>query len=263
MDNYLPSKLKVLVVDDEAPARSELRYLLERTGKVKVIGDAASGSEAIDLILALDPEAVFLDIKMPEQDGFDVAEAVLAAAEHPPLFVFATAFDTYALQAFEISAVDYILKPFQEERVAQTVERLLSLRANYNQIELARNLQVLLDKVKMEQEPDKVPVDINDRIVLIPTASIYAAYCRDKEVHIKTKTKEYQVRSTLAELEERLGPRFFRVHKGYVVNTDHIAEIIPWFHGSYLLVMADQEQTEIPVSRRQSPLLRQKLGLVL
>ncbi len=263
MSSYRPAKLRVLVVDDEAPARSELKYLLEKTGKVTVIGDAASGPEAIELTYDLRPEAVFLDIKMPGQDGFAVAEAILAANRQPPLFVFATAFDSYALQAFEVSAVDYILKPFQQERVAQTVERLLSLRSGFKQVELAQNLQTLLEKVKEEQESARVPVDINGRILLIPIADICAAYCRDKDVLIKTREREYHVRSTLAELEERLGYRFFRVHKGYLVNIDHVAEIIPWFHGSYLLVIADAEHTEIPVSRRQAPILREKLGLVL
>jgi two-component system response regulator LytT len=261
--SYRRADLRVLVVDDEAPARSELKYLLKKTGKVNVIGDASSGSEAIKLIRTLHPEAVFLDIKMPGQDGFRVAEAVLSAEEEPPLFVFATAFDQYAFQAFEVSAVDYILKPFKEERVAQAVDRLLSVRTGFKQKELNRNLQALLKRMKEEQKPARVPVEINDRIVLMPIADICAAYCRDKEVYIKTKNEEYQVRSTLVELEGRLGNRFFRVHKGYLVNIDHVTEIIPWFHGSYLLVMGDCDKTEIPVSRRQAPILRHKLGLVL
>lgn len=263
MSSSLPVKLRVLVVDDETPARSELKYLLEKTGKVNVIGEADSGRQAIKLNWDLNPEAVFLDIKMPGQDGFAVAEAILAGDGQPPFFVFATAFDSYALQAFEVSAVDYILKPFQEERVAQTVERLLSLRAGFKQIELAMNLQALLEKVKDKQELARVPVDTNGRIILLPIEDICFAYCRDKDVLIRTKNEEYHVRSTLAELEERLGPRFFRVHKGYLVNIDHVAEVIPWFHGSYLLVVKDLKHTEIPVSRRQAPVLWERLGLVL
>ncbi|NLP17544.1 MAG: response regulator transcription factor [Firmicutes bacterium] len=263
MGSFQPAKLKVLVVDDEAPARSELKYLLEKTGEVEVMGDAASGPEALKLIMDMQPEAVFLDIKMPGQDGFAIAEAVLAAHDEPPFFVFATAFDSYALQAFQVRAVDYILKPFQEERVAQTVQRLLSLRAAHRPGELARSLGALLKKIREGEEPARLPVDINDRIVLLPVEDICAAYCRDKDVLVKTKGKEYQVRSTLTELEERLGCRFFRAHKGYLVNIDHIAEIIPWFHGSYLLLMDDCEHMEIPVSRRRAPVLRERLGLIL
>lgn len=263
MNSSLPVKLRVLVVDDEDPARSELRYLLEKTGKVTVVGEASSGPETIELAKDLSPEAVFLDIKMPGQDGFAVAEAILSKDGQPPLFVFATAFDNYALRAFEVSAVDYLLKPFQEERVSQTVERLLSLRANVKQTDLAMNLQTLLKKMREEQELARVPVETNGRILLLTIADICAAYCRDKDVLIKTKDEEYQVRSTLAELEGRLGPRFFRVHKGYLVNIDHVAEVIPWFHGSYLLVLADSKHTEIPVSRRQAPVLRERLGIVL
>lgn len=263
MDNSQPAKLKALVVDDEAPARSELKYLLERTGEVEVVGEAGSGTEALKLVSGLQPEVVFLDIKMPGQDGFAVAEALSAALEEPPLFVFATAFDSYALQAFQVQAVDYILKPFQEERVAQTVERLLSLRAAHRQGDLAQSLKILLQKVREEEEPARLPVDINDRIVLLPVKDICAAYCRDKDVFVKTKGEEYQVRSTLTELEERLGCRFFRAHKGYLVNIDHIAEIVPWFHGSYLLLLDDCQHMEIPVSRRRAPVLRERLGLIL
>ena len=125
MSSYRPAKLRVLWwTTKPGPVRTEV--FAGKDGKVTVIGDAASGPEAIELTYDLRPEAVFLDIKMPGQDGFAVAEAILAANRQPPLFVFATAFDSYALQAFEVSAVDYILKPFQQERVAQTVERLLS-----------------------------------------------------------------------------------------------------------------------------------------
>lgn len=263
MGTSQPAKLKVLVVDDEAPARSELKYLLEKTGEVEVMGDVASGPEALQLITDLDPEAVFLDIKMPGQDGFAIAEAVLAANEEPPFFVFATAFDSYALRAFQVRAVDYILKPFQEERVAHTVQRLLSLQAAYRQGEMAQNLQALLREVREEGGPARLPVDINDRIVLLAVEDICAAYCRDKDVFVKTRREEYQVRTTLTELEARLGSRFFRAHKGYLVNIDHIAEIIPWFHGSYLLMMDDCQHMEIPVSRRRAPLLRERLGLIL
>ncbi|NLG87271.1 MAG: response regulator transcription factor [Firmicutes bacterium] len=263
MSNLQPAKLKVLIADDEAPARSELRYLLEKTGKVTVVDEASTGREAIQLTLARQPEAIFLDIKMPEQDGFAVAETVLAQIEPPPLMVFATAYDSYALRAFDVNAVDYILKPFQEERVAQTVNRLLTLRRDLKQAELAINLQSFLERIKEEQEIARVPVETNGRILLLPVTDICFAYCRDKEVIINTRSDEYQVRSTLAELEERLGHRFVRVHKGYLVNIDHVAEVIPWFHGSYLVVIADEKHTEIPVSRRQAPTLREKLGLVL
>ncbi len=180
-----------------------------------------------------------------------------------PFFVFATAFDTYALEAFRVSAVDYILKPFQEERVAQTVKRLLSLREAYRREDLARGLEVLLERIREGEGITRLPVDINDRIVLLPVEDICAAYCREKDVLVKTKSKEYQVRSTLTELEERLGRRFFRAHKGYLVNLDHIAEIVPWFHGSYLLLMDDCDHMEIPVSRRRAPELRERLGSIL
>ncbi|MGI6129728.1 MAG: LytR/AlgR family response regulator transcription factor [bacterium] len=263
MNDSQLAKLTVLVADDEAPARSELQYLLEKTGKVAIVGEAATGQEAISMTLDLVPEAVFLDIRMPGQDGFTVADTLLSSSATPVLIVFATAYDEYALRAFDVSAVDYILKPFQEERVSQTVARLLAWREGLQQAQLAANLQVFLDKMKADLEPARVPVDTNGRIRLLPVADICFAFCRDKDVLISTKTKEYQVRSTLLELEARLGHRFIRVHKGYLVNLDQVAEVIPWFHGSYLLVMADTKHTEIPVSRRQAPMLREKLGLVL
>jgi len=261
MNGSTPAKLRVILVDDEEPARRELRYLLEETGRVEVVAEADTGQRALELTRRLTPDALFLDVQMPGLDGFAVAERVLAELKSPPLLVFATAYDRYALRAFEVSAVDYLLKPFQAERVAHTVERLFSFKAGRDRNEIAASLKALLAEVR--NEPARIAVEKNGRIVLVPVSDIVFAACREGEAFIKTITEEFPVRTTLAELEERLGHRFFRVHKGYVVNLDRIAELIPWFHGTYLLVMADRERTEIPVSRRLAQSLREKLGPTL
>ncbi|HHY93335.1 MAG TPA: response regulator transcription factor [Firmicutes bacterium] len=263
MRAFPPVKLTALLVDDEEPARRELRFLLEETEQVEVVGEAASGEAAVELTEQLRPDALFLDVQMPGLDGFAVAERVLAEVVPPPLFIFATAYDAYALKAFEVNAVDYLLKPFRADRVAQAVERLQERRGQAENQALASSLKQLVEQVRREREPLRVPVEKNGRIVLLPVREIVFAACREGEVFLKTLADEYPVRTTLGELEERLGRHFLRVHKGYVVNLDRIAELIPWFHGTYLLVMGDRERTEIPVSRRLAQTLREKLGLAL
>ena len=258
-----PVKITALLADDEEPARRELRFLLEETERVEVVGEAASGEAALELAHKLRPDALFLDVQMPGLDGFAVAERVLAEIAPPPLFVFATAYDAYALKAFEVSAVDYLLKPFQAERVAQTAERLMERRRGAESQVLAAGLKQLLEQVRQESAPLRIPVEKNGRIVLLPARDVVFAACREGGTYVKTAAEEFPVRTTLGELQERLGYRFLRVHKGYVVNLDRIAELIPWFHGTYLLVMADRERTEIPVSRRLAQTLREKLGLTL
>lgn len=263
MTGSQPAKLRALLVDDEEPARRELRFLLEETGRVEVVAEADNGQRALELTKKEEPDVLFLDVQMPGLDGFAVAERLLKEGRPTPFFVFATAYDRYALKAFDVCAVDYLLKPFRAERVEQTVDRLFSLQGSRQKDELTASLRTLLEQVRERREPTRVPVEKNGRIVLLPVTDIVFASCRGKDAFIKTTTEEYPVRATLMEIEERLGHCFLRVHKGYVVNLDRIAELIPWFHGTYLLVMADRERTEIPVSRRLAQTLREKLGLTL
>ncbi|MGI6603729.1 MAG: response regulator transcription factor [Firmicutes bacterium] len=262
MLNDRPVKLRAVLVDDEEPARRELRYLLTATDRVEVVAEADSGQRAINLTRKLNPDVLFLDVRMPPPDGFAVARQIINDMDPVPFFVFATAYDQYALEAFEVSAVDYLLKPFQEERVLQTVERLLDRSKGRGQEEFAASLRSLLAKVRDECEA-RVPVEHGGRIILLPVREIVFATCHEGDTVLKAGGEEYQVRSSLLELEERLGHRFLRVHKGYVVNLDRIAEVIPWFHGSYLLIMGDENRTEIPVSRRLAQSLKERLGLTL
>lgn len=264
--------IRALLVDDEAPARSELRYLLEQTGdQVVVMGEAPSGEEALRLAAEGEPDVVFLDIMMSGCDGLEVAQELLKLPR-PPLVIFATAYDRYALRAFELKAVDYLLKPFRGERVRAAVERVKTLLADDRGLreQLQRLLALLeggeLDWMRPAKQPrgpgtPRIPVEKKGRICLLDPREIRFAYSEARVIFVRTRDEHYRCRFTFTELEEKLGPRFMRVQKSFLVNLDHVKEMIPWFRGTFLLVMDDDKGTEIPVSRLMVGDLRRALLL--
>lgn len=228
--------MRVFIVDDEAPARRELRYLLERVEGVEVAGEAANGTEALKGIRQTRPQLVFLDIQMPGLSGLELAQ-FLAELPTRPLLVFATAFQEYALQAFEVEAFDYLLKPFDKERLEKTV------------MKAARALAP-----PAEREPGEPgrKIALYRGETIIPTAPERILFARSEggEVVVHAGDGRYRTRFTLNELEQKLSPSgFVRVHRSFLVNTNHVREVVPWFHGSYKLIMDDREKSEIPVSR--------------
>ncbi|ABB32915.1 transcriptional response regulator LytT [Geobacter metallireducens GS-15] len=228
--------MRVFIVDDEAPARRELRYLLERVEGVEVAGEAANGTEALKGIRQTRPQLVFLDIQMPGLSGLELAQ-FLAELPTRPLLVFATAFQEYALQAFEVEAFDYLLKPFDKERLEKTVmkaARALAPPAGREPGEPGRKIALYRGET------------------IIPTAPERILFARSEggEVVVHAGDGRYRTRFTLNELEQKLSPSgFVRVHRSFLVNTNHVREVVPWFHGSYKLIMDDREKSEIPVSR--------------
>lgn len=281
--------ISALIIDDEQLARDELKYLLDSVGDVDVVGQGANGIEAVALIEEHHPDLVFLDVQMPGLDGFAVIEKLLernqvkaAAAslgagelETLPQIVFATAYDQYAVRAFDVNAVDYVLKPFDRKRIAQAVERAKSRLAGgaaasatpaLADTPIESQLEALLRLLKQqggEQQPTKVVVQAQNRLLLVSQAEICFAAIDDGVIRIVTRTFEGQSKCrTLEELQEQLDPvHFWRAHRGYVVNIDHIREVVPWFKSSYQLRMNDKEQTEIPVSRTQTKRLRELFNL--
>lgn len=253
------SYIRTVVVDDEEPARVELTYLLSQQPDVRVVGTAASSSEAWALVRAKQPHIVFLDIRMPGSDGLSLAEKFLSL-DVPPLVVFATAHDEYALKAFDLEAVDYLLKPFSEQRVAQCLNKvraLLNLRVGKEAID---RLEDLLDQLAQEQTPQKIAVEHNGRLCLIDHQDIVVAACDSGQVRLYTTAGEYTLNCTMQELADRLSPRrFFRTHRAYIVNIQKIREVIPWFNGTYNLVMDGVKGLEVPVSRQHAPKLRDML----
>lgn len=249
--------LEALVVDDEAPARDELKYLLSQEEGITVVGEADSGPTAIAQATRLKPQVIFLDVQMRGMSGCETA-VVLRTVVPESLIVFATAYDDYAVKAFEIGAVDYILKPFEGERVHATVQRLKSYRPGEWRAAGARVDAALHGRVAVH----KLPVLDRGKIILVNYGDIIFARTHAGVVEVVTNTGRYIFNGSLAELAERVqNSGLVRVHKSYVVNMDHVQEVIPWFKGTYWLKVADAAHTEIPVSKSQIKEVKEILGL--
>ena len=251
--------IKVLVVDDEAPAREEIVFLLQNIPDVEVAAQASSGTEALKLFLVHEPKIVFLDIQMPKIDGFAVARSILDLPGKKPAIIFTTAFEQYAVRAFEVCAIDYLMKPIAEKRLVEAVLRAKS-RLDHEE-NLDRKLDALTSQLERSGKIQKVPVEKTGRTLLLDPSDISYATCVDKEVYVHTTSGEYLTRLTLQELEARLGSPFFRVHKGFIVNLEWVAEVIPWFQSSYYLVLRDPQGSKIPVGRHKVKEVRNLLGI--
>jgi two-component system LytT family response regulator/two-component system response regulator LytT len=281
--------ISALIIDDEQLARDELKYLLDQVGGVKVVAQGTNGIEAVDLIEEHHPDLVFLDVQMPGLDGFAVIQRLMdrartradkepgQEAEPLPQIVFATAYDQYAVRAFDVNAVDYLLKPFDRTRVEQAVERVRSRMAGGNagganqlaESQVETQLDALLrllnrpNGASRTPQPAKLIVQAQSRLLLVDQADICYAAIDEGVIRVMTQTFEGQSKCrTLEELLELLDPAlFWRAHRGFVVNINHIREVVPWFKSSYQLRMNDKRQTEIPVSRAQTKRLRELFNL--
>lgn len=258
--------IRCLIVDDEKPARDELRFLLSEQSGFSVVAEAESADSAIDACKAVTPDVVFLDIQMGRQTGFDVIRALVAQQQTPPLFVFVTAFDSYAVDAFEASAVDYILKPVSEERLATTLMRIRKMLEERDDT-LKQRLESLLAQVSGKQQMPvraKISVETNGRIRLMDADEVVFFDCEDSRIIAHMKEGEMPIYgiSSMDRMEEHLsGSAFFRAHRSTLVNLDAIQEFSPWFNGKYSLVMKDQKASELTVSRSRVRDFKLKLGL--
>jgi len=283
--------ITALIIDDEQLARDELRYLLDQVGGVDVVAQGTNGIEAVDLIEEHHPDLVFLDVQMPGMDGFAVIQRLMErarskASSEPgknaqplPQIVFATAYDQYAVRAFDVNAVDYLLKPFDRTRVQQAVERVRGRIAGRASITagagplpdspIESQLDQLLRLLNRPQgasrtpQPARLIVQAQNRLLLVDQADICFAAIEEGVISVVTQTFEGSSKCrTLEELLELLDPAlFWRAHRGFVVNINHIREVVPWFKSSYQLRMNDKKQTEIPVSRAQTRRLRELFNL--
>ena len=269
--------LTALIVDDEPLARQELQYLLERAGGVEVLAQATNGIEAVELIRTHKPDLVFLDVQMPGLDGFGVLKKLLDRKLPMPQVVFATAFNQYAVRAFEVNAIDYLLKPFDRKRVMQTIEKAQArLAAPSEQAGLGQETGAKLDALLRLVEEQahvtppaprsssgKVIVRAQSRLLLVDQREICFASIEEGTISVVTRTVEgHSNCRTLEELMDQLDPEtFWRAHRSYVVNIQHIREVVPWFKSSYQLRMDDAQKTEIPVSRSQTRRLRDLFNL--
>jgi two-component system response regulator LytT len=284
--------ISALIIDDEQLARDELRYLLDEVGGVDVVAQGTNGIEAVDLIEEYRPDLVFLDVQMPGLDGFAVIQRLMdrnrqravagEEAEPLPQIVFATAYDQYAVRAFDVNAVDYLLKPFDSTRVQQAVERVRGRLAvegangtngNGGRSAADSPIESQLDELlrllnrphgsQRAAQPAKLIVQAQSRLLLIDQAEI--CYAAIDEGVIRVVTQQFEGQSKCRTLEELLelldAAVFWRAHRGFVVNINHIREVVPWFKSSYQLRMNDKRQTEIPVSRAQTKRLRELFNL--
>ncbi len=253
--------LRCIIVDDELPARDELSYLLTEMEGVDILASAGSGKEALAKIRELKPDVVFLDIKMPGLDGLDVAKEIITF-KRPPLIVFATAYDKYAIEAFDIKAIDYILKPFSKDRLSKTVQRVKETREKgLDQSDLEEIIDRLKDNIST-RELVRVSVVEKGKIMLLSPQEVFFCSAYEGKSKVFTRDKSFICPVTLNELEDRLkGENFFRVHRSFLVNLNYIMEIVPWFNGKYLITMRDSQPTEITVSRNRVKSLKEILNL--
>jgi len=257
--------LSAVIVDDEQLARDELAYLLKNAGEVNVVGQGKNGLEAVNLIKEHNPDLVFLDVQMPGLDGFGVIKKLLDRKVPLPKIVFATAFDQYAVKAFEVNAVDYLLKPFDKKRVAQSVQKA---RAKQEADGLpAEKIEALVRMIEGQRQPSsKILVKVTGRMLLIDQKDICYAWIEEGVITVVTSgLAGIEGQSNCRTLEELLASLdsnlFWRAHRSYLVNINRIREVVPWFKSSYQLRMDDKKQSEIPVSRAQTKRLRELFRL--
>jgi two-component system response regulator LytT len=261
----MPS-LRTIVVDDEQLAREELCFLLQQGGGIDIVGQAGNGVEALRVIEEQEPDLVMLDVQMPGITGFEVARRLIDAGVEPHI-VFVTAFDQYAIDAFAVNAVDYLLKPVEPERLATAVDRVRKRlgvdKPSGNALageDLDRLVQMLSER---QSRREQLALKVDERFLLVHADEVVHASVEDESIRVVTNslsgTSNYR---TLDELQARLDPAvFWRVHRSHLVNINKIKEIVPWFSRNYILKMRDTRGTEIPVSRAQTRRLREYLKL--
>ncbi|MBN8237052.1 response regulator transcription factor [Halobacillus kuroshimensis] len=239
--------IRVLIVDDERFSREELAYLLQPFERIKVVGEAASGDEAIVAALKYQPDVMFLDVEMPKMDGLAVAAAIKDLKKVPEI-VFATAYPDFAVEAFRHQALDYLLKPFDEDQLAEAVNRMeKKLLPEENQ--------------KQGPVPSKFAVEVDDTIEYLNPSDIMYVYREGRATKIVGRASVYETNDALKDVEERLQPfSFFRIHKSYLVNIDYIHRLTPWFNGAWQLELRGAEE-KLSVSRNYVKDLRRMMEL--
>jgi len=245
-------RLRAVIVDDEELARKRLAKLLRAFGDdIEIVGEASHGEEAVGVITTARPDVVFLDVQMPGFDGFEVVRRL----EVKPFIVFVTAYNEYALRAFEENSIDYLLKPVEQARLEKTVEKLRRL-LGASSLRMDANIEKLL--ARLAAPPlERIKVTLGDRILLVDIADIAYFEAKDKYTYLHTSEKEYAIDGTLADLEGKLdGAQFVRIHRAFIVNVRFIREIVRWFAGRYKVRLKDNPGTELIVSRSYADAIR-------
>jgi len=257
--------INTIIVDDEKPARDELAFLLKGFSEINLLAQGKNGLEAVNLIREHSPDLLFLDVQMPGLDGFGVLKRLVERKLKVPHVVFATAFDHYAVQAFDVNAVDYVLKPFDKTRIAKAIQKAKKeIEAHTSPAERLEQLVSQLAAPKpASAQPSKVLIRSQQRMLLVDSRDLIFASIEGGLISVIAKdlegTSNYR---TLEELLAALDQEsFWRPHRSFLVNIHHIKEVVPWFKSSFMLKMDDKKQSEIPVSRQQTKRLRELFKL--
>jgi two-component system LytT family response regulator len=261
----MSEKIRTLIVDDEPLARRNLRVLLEKDPQIEIVEECRNGREAVKAINTLSPDLIFLDIQMPEMDGFDVLEHV--GPEHIQAIIFVTAFDQYALKAFDVHALDYLLKPFDDERFAHALKRAKAQIEAHEINRLSKRLLALLEERESERKVDqqdyltRLMIKDSGRVRLLKVDEIDFVEADGNYAKLHAGRTTHLLREKMNDLEGRLDPaRFVRIHRSIIVNLDRIKEMHPHFNGDYIVVLQDGRQLRMSRTRREHLEARLKIS---
>jgi two-component system LytT family response regulator len=244
------SRIRALVVDDEPIARGHLRALLEDRGDVQVVAECGDGRTAVDHIRALGPDLVLLDVQMPELDGMGVVRAI--GPDRMPPVVFVTAHDQHAVEAFEVHALDYVLKPVHRARFNGAIDRVVGLIRSGSTVQRSKPLAEALERLSPAVAPERLAIRSGDRVLYLRVSDIDWIEAADDLVRIHVGKTVHDHRATMAQIEQRLPPsKFVRIHRSTIVNLERIREFQPWFQGDWILVLADGTRLQSGKSYRK------------
>ena len=239
--------IRAVIIDDEAPSRQELAFLLRKLGWVEIVGEADNAQEGYATVLRLEPQVVFLDVQMPGKSGLELSKD-LSQLKKTPHIIFTTAFDKYAIEAFDVDALDYLLKPYHEARVLKAAHKARAAISENEDVQPRGSLE-------------RLPVRRGETTLLLPYEEIAAAFTDGREVYVAARGEVFRTEFTLQDLETKMYTRnFFRCHRSYLVNLDRIVEISPWLNGGYNLKLAGYNEM-VMVSRKQSKEFRELVGI--
>jgi two-component system LytT family response regulator len=244
--------IRTIIVDDEGLARKRLRKLLQKyQSELEIIAEAQNGEEAVEKISALRPEVIFLDVQMPGYDGFEVVRRLRTK----PFIVFVTAYNEYALKAFEENSVDYLLKPIEQKRLDKAVEKLRRL-FDSSKLQFNENIERMLSQL-VSPSLQRMKVKIGEKILLLDLSDVVYFEAKDKYTFLHTSDREYMIDETITDLEVKLDKsNFIRIHRAIIVNVKFIRELVKWFAGRYKAKLKDKRETELIVSRRYADQIR-------
>lgn len=254
-------KFKTMIVEDEKLARDELKFMIEKESDFEVAAELANGEQTLALLDQEDFDLIFLDIQIPGKSGIEIAR-ILNQKKNAPYIIFTTAYDEYAVEAFRLAAVDYLLKPISDQQLKESLKKAKKEIINSNNFkQKLENLFQNLNNSQPKQELNKIAVMAKDYYLMLDFQDIYYFSTKEKRVWAHCYQKSYMTQFQLQELEQMLSNQFFRIHKSYIVNLKHIKAVIPWFKGKYQVLMEDCSEHKIPVSRSKVEQINNLLNL--